>query len=194
MLFLYISLIVCYKKSFDLSPGSKQKLPSYFHFQSNGEYLIDVDTSNQKVFPITVDIYICTKSEFKKFKDKKNGFCTTNYNLLIESHNNNSKVSGTINKRGPYQILIFSSQYSDQSTVSITLRNPKSYLDYYLQPCLYIEPVFLSIFILFMILWIINTVQYSLYNFSISDINYHKILTISFIIIILTSIFRICSL
>lgn len=191
MIILYISFIGCYKKSFNLSPGLKQELPGYFHFQSNGEYLIDVDTSNQKEFPINVDIFICTKSEFKKFNEQKNRYCAKNYNLLIESHENISKVSGTIEKRGPYKLILFSTK---SSSVSITLRNPKSYLDYYLQPCLYIEPIFLSIFIVFMILWIINTVQYSLYNFSICEINFHKILTCNFIIIIFTSIFRICSL
>lgn len=191
MLFLYISLISCYKISFNLKPNIIQKLPEYFHFQEQGKYSISVDSSKQKIFPVLINLFICQKSEYKKFDQKNNPRCMQSFDIYIDSNSTIGNIHGTVEKSGAYQILVLSSGNSAESSITISLQNKKSYLDLYAQPCLYLEPIFLSIFCLLMVYWAINSIIYNLHNFSLCQTNFHRDLTKSYLLIIITSSLKI---
>lgn len=194
MLFVYFCSVISYKISFELRPYTRHQLPDYFHFKSNGKYSIEIDTSNLYQFPTEIDFFVCKKGEFRKFFKKNHYNCSIYKNIQIISNESPYQLTGTIPQKGSYQLLIYSIRNVNNSLISISLRNPNSYLDSYKIPCLYWEPLCLCIILLFVIFWFINSLLYRCGNLKLCEQNFHSVLTKSYFIIILTSIFLICEL
>ena len=187
MFFLYLLTILNYKFSSKLRPYTKYQLPEYYHFKSSGEYSIEIDSSKQSKFPIEIDFFVCKKSEFRKFYKKDHFNCTIYHNIIVESNESTYKLSGTISKKGAYQILFFPIKNVIDSEILIKLRNPNSYLDSFILPSIYWEPTYASLLSLFLLLWLINSIMY-FGNCRLFILSMHNLLTKSYLLILLSSI------
>lgn len=191
MIFAFITSAILYRTKIKLHTREIGALPKYFHFKSNGNYSIEINPNSQSNFPITYDYYICTKKEFLSFiSTKEKSICSISSNVRINTSTRIGKSSGVIKESGAYQFLFYPSSNDEKAVITVLLRNPNSYLDSQMEPCIYSEPIFTGIIFIILVIWIINWFLNICHNGTQVQFSFtlHEFITITYIVSLLYSI------
>ena len=160
MFYILITATVLYRINIKLQSRQISTLPKYFHFKSNGNYSIEINSNSQSSSPLTYDFFICTKQEFISFMlSREKSICSISSKVHIDPDSMIGHTTGLIEKSGSYQFLFYPSNYYEKGEISLVLKNPNSYLDSQMEPCLYSEPAFTCIILVILILWTINWIR-----------------------------------
>ncbi|OHT12051.1 hypothetical protein TRFO_18243 [Tritrichomonas foetus] len=160
--------ILCYRVVVRLKTVYVSSLPDFFHFQANGNYFFQTNENTK------INFLVCTKEEYKQFQKKPDSSICSESGVIYDG-----TKSGEILESGTYQILFYMSngyQNTLYEEVNVTLKNPKSFLDANVQPCLISKPLFGTLAFISLAVWAINWCC----NFSLS-FTIHEYITILFI-------------
>ena len=176
MIFL---LFLFYQTTVHLKKGSISSLPDYFHFQANGTYSLSTRSQN-----ISVDYLICTKEQYKKFKNSPEKAQCYETGLI-----QNGKETGNIFDDGVYQFIFYFDdlQKADDADIKISLKNPHSFLDKDVQPDLYMKQLFIALSIIGFSFWLMNWSNHYIPSFTIHE--YITIMYFAFLSYLIISFF-----
>jgi multisubunit Na+/H+ antiporter MnhE subunit len=149
-----------------------QTLSNYFSFQANGTFSIDITDDSRTAY---VDAMVCSKSEYAAVSIHSISNC--NYSGTVGFPG--EPWADVIAEPGQYQIAI---QVHDTQAI-VTLRNPSSFLDANVQPCLISRPIVAIVYAGLFLGWTINWLR----NFSFT-LTLHTFITVTFGMALLSTV------
>lgn len=191
MLFIFITSTILYRLKIKLHSREISTLPNYFHFKSGGNYSVEINPNIPVRNPMSYDFFVCTKRQFLSFMiSSERSICSIFSKVLIYPNSTIGRTTGLISNSDAYQFLFYPSNYNEQGEITLVLKNPGSYLDSQMEPCLYSEPIFSLTVLIILIFWIINWVQNIIHSGSQYQFAFtlHEFITITYIVSLIYSI------